>query len=250
MLQTNPLLGTALSQQKRKRGRPRKLSGSDAGEGETDGNFIGTGEEYDSSSMDIMDVKIASSGASNSGDDDQQLRIVSSRTDDCDTPMHEKSEQMDEYDDEEMDDDADELVEDDDLETGPGDEPRGGTTPSLDDSMEVTTNNANNAHTNRSGRQHQRQGANSALTKPSRASKRTRMAATSNLRNNENSNMSGKYEFWLYYCVDRVQLANCDTQNAQKSTISSRALTLHIRLILRTNTIGVCPSIVCFICVL
>ncbi|XP_035894375.1 protein tramtrack, beta isoform isoform X1 [Anopheles stephensi] len=196
MLQTNPLLGTALSQQKRKRGRPRKLSGSDAGEGETDGNFIGTGEEYDSSSMDIMDVKIASSGASNSGDDDQQLRIVSSRTEDCDTPMHEKSEHMDEYDDEEMDDDADELVEDDDLETGAGDETRGdGTTPTLDDSMEVTTGNANNAThnahtTNRSGRQLQRQqGGNSALVKPSRASKRTR-TATSNLRNNENSNMS------------------------------------------------------------
>ncbi|XP_052891802.1 protein tramtrack, alpha isoform isoform X2 [Anopheles moucheti] len=187
MLQTNPLLGTALSQQKRKRGRPRKLSGSDAGEGETDGsNFIdgGAGEEYDSNSMDIMDVKIASSSASNSGDDDQQLRIVSSRTEDCDTPMHEKSEQMDDDDDEEMDDD--ELVEDDDLETG--DEPRG-TTPSLDESLEVTTGNnaTHNANSNRTGRQqHQRQGGNSSgtLAKPSRASKRSRMATS------ENSNMS------------------------------------------------------------
>ncbi|XP_053660709.1 protein tramtrack, beta isoform [Anopheles marshallii] len=188
LLQTNPLLGTALSQQKRKRGRPRKLSGSDAGEGETDGsNYIdgGAGEEYDSSSMDIMDVKIASSGASNSGDDDQQLRIVSSRTEDCDTPMHEKSEQMDEDDDEEIDDEADELVEDDDLETG--DEPRG-TTPSLDESMEVTTGNnaTHNANSNRTGRQqHQRQGGNSGtLAKSSRASKRSRMATS------ENSNMS------------------------------------------------------------
>uniref|UniRef100_A0A182VS23 BTB domain-containing protein n=1 Tax=Anopheles minimus TaxID=112268 RepID=A0A182VS23_9DIPT len=195
MLQTNPLLGTALSQQKRKRGRPRKLSGSDAGEGETEGgNFIG--EEYDSSSMDIMDVKIGSSGASNSGDDDQQLRIVSSRTEDCDTPMHEKSEQIDEDDDEDMDDEADELVEDDDLETGTGDEPRGNT-PSLDESMDVgtggnTNNNAtNNAHSNRSGRlQHLRQGGNSStLAKPSRASKRSR-TMISNLRNSENSNMS------------------------------------------------------------
>uniref|UniRef100_A0A182M8X9 BTB domain-containing protein n=1 Tax=Anopheles culicifacies TaxID=139723 RepID=A0A182M8X9_9DIPT len=197
VVQTNPLLGTALSQQKRKRGRPRKLSGSDAGEGETDGggNFIGTGEEYDSNSMDIMDVKIGSSGASNSGDDDQQLRIVSSRTEDCDTPMHEKSEHMDEDDDEDMvDDDADELVDDDDLETGTGDEPRG-ITPSLDESMDVgtgsnTNNNAtHNANSNRSaGRQHQRQGGN-ALAKPSRASKRSR-TAISNLRNSENSNMS------------------------------------------------------------
>uniref|UniRef100_A0A4Y0AQ35 BTB domain-containing protein n=1 Tax=Anopheles funestus TaxID=62324 RepID=A0A4Y0AQ35_ANOFN len=197
-MQTNPLLGTALSQQKRKRGRPRKLSGSDAGEGETEGgNFIGggAGEEYDSSSMDIMDVKIASSGASNSGDDDQQLRIVSSRTEDCDTPMHEKSEQMDEDDDEEMDDEADELVDDDELETGTGDDPRG-TTPSLDESMEVTTgstnNAANNANSNRSGRQHQRHGGNSsAQAKPSRASKRSRTTTSSNLRNSENSNMSG-----------------------------------------------------------
>ncbi|XP_049281200.1 protein tramtrack, beta isoform isoform X1 [Anopheles funestus] len=196
-MQTNPLLGTALSQQKRKRGRPRKLSGSDAGEGETEGgNFIGggAGEEYDSSSMDIMDVKIASSGASNSGDDDQQLRIVSSRTEDCDTPMHEKSEQMDEDDDEEMDDEADELVDDDELETGTGDDPRG-TTPSLDESMEVTTgstnNAANNANSNRSGRQHQRHGGNSsAQAKPSRASKRSRTTTSSNLRNSENSNMS------------------------------------------------------------
>uniref|UniRef100_A0A1S4GIA2 Uncharacterized protein n=1 Tax=Anopheles gambiae TaxID=7165 RepID=A0A1S4GIA2_ANOGA len=185
MVQTNPLLGTALSQQKRKRGRPRKLSGSDAGEGETEGNFVGgggaPGEEYDSSSMDIMDVKIASSGASNSGDDDQQLRIVSSRTDDDDTLMHEKAEQLDDEDDEVMDDEADELVDDVDLEAG--DEPRG-TSPSLDESMEDTIGNMdgttnNNGNTNRSGRQHQKQGT--AAAKPSRASKRSRT------RNNENS---------------------------------------------------------------
>ncbi|EGK97054.1 AGAP003537-PB [Anopheles gambiae str. PEST] len=193
MVQTNPLLGTALSQQKRKRGRPRKLSGSDAGEGETEGNFVGgggaPGEEYDSSSMDIMDVKIASSGASNSGDDDQQLRIVSSRTDDDDTLMHEKAEQLDDEDDEVMDDEADELVDDVDLEAG--DEPRG-TSPSLDESMEDTIGNMdgttnNNGNTNRSGRQHQKQGT--AAAKPSRASKRSRT------RNNENSLSDSKDSF-------------------------------------------------------
>uniref|UniRef100_A0A182P0B5 BTB domain-containing protein n=1 Tax=Anopheles epiroticus TaxID=199890 RepID=A0A182P0B5_9DIPT len=198
MVQTNPMLGTALSQQKRKRGRPRKLSGSDAGEGETEGNFIAgggaAGEEYDSSSMDIMDVKIASSGASNSGDDDQQLRIVSSRTDDDETLMHEKSEQMDDDDDEVMDDEADELVDDVDLEAG--DEPRG-TSPSLDESMEDTTGNmdgaSNNVQTNRSGRQLQKQGSGTTSTKPSRASKRSRTAASSSsMRNNENSMSDSK----------------------------------------------------------
>uniref|UniRef100_A0A182JXM6 BTB domain-containing protein n=1 Tax=Anopheles christyi TaxID=43041 RepID=A0A182JXM6_9DIPT len=196
MVQTNPLLGTALSQQKRKRGRPRKLSGSDAGEGETEGNFVAgggaAGEEYDSSSMDIMDVKIASSGASNSGDDDQQLRIVTSRTDDDDTLMHEKSEHMEDEDDDVLDDDADELVDDVDLETG--DEPRG-TSPSLDESMDDPTGNnmdgtTNNANTNRSGR-HQKQGSDTTLTKPSRTSKRSRKAGSS-MRNNENS-LSGEY---------------------------------------------------------
>ncbi|EAT44735.1 AAEL003932-PA [Aedes aegypti] len=76
MLLTNPLLGSALSQQKRKRGRPRKLSGSDTGEGEYDG--------YESDSIvqgspDLMDVKMATDGTSTSGDEN-----VISRSEDND----------------------------------------------------------------------------------------------------------------------------------------------------------------------
>lgn len=37
MLLTNPLLGSALTMPKRKRGRPRKLSGSSNGTGDYDG---------------------------------------------------------------------------------------------------------------------------------------------------------------------------------------------------------------------
>uniref|UniRef100_A0A1Q3EW92 C2H2-type domain-containing protein n=1 Tax=Culex tarsalis TaxID=7177 RepID=A0A1Q3EW92_CULTA len=66
MLLTNPLLGSALSQQKRKRGRPRKLSGSDAGEGEYDGYESG---DAASGSPDLMEVKLAADGMSNSGDE-------------------------------------------------------------------------------------------------------------------------------------------------------------------------------------
>lgn len=68
MLLTNPLLGSALSQQKRKRGRPRKLSGSDTG---GDGEY-GDGYESDSvhhGSPDLMEVKLAADGMSNSGDE-------------------------------------------------------------------------------------------------------------------------------------------------------------------------------------
>ncbi|XP_055541953.1 protein tramtrack, alpha isoform isoform X2 [Wyeomyia smithii] len=68
MLLTNPLLGSALSQQKRKRGRPRKLSGSDTGgDGECDG--------YESDSLvqgspELMDTKMAGvDRMSNSGDE-------------------------------------------------------------------------------------------------------------------------------------------------------------------------------------
>lgn len=64
MLLTNPLLGSALSQQKRKRGRPRKLSGSDTGEGEYDGY-----ESDANGSPDLMEVKLAADGMSNSGDE-------------------------------------------------------------------------------------------------------------------------------------------------------------------------------------
>ncbi|XP_065083254.1 protein tramtrack, beta isoform isoform X1 [Ochlerotatus camptorhynchus] len=76
MLLTNPLLGSALSQQRRKRVRPRKLSGSDTGEGEYDG--------YESDSIvqgspDLMDVKMATDGTSNSGDEN-----VISRSEDND----------------------------------------------------------------------------------------------------------------------------------------------------------------------
>ncbi|XP_029720834.2 protein tramtrack, beta isoform isoform X1 [Aedes albopictus] len=76
MLLTNPLLGSALSQQKRKRGRPRKLSGSDTGEGEYEG--------YESDSIvqgspDLMDAKMATDGTSTSGDEN-----VISRSEDND----------------------------------------------------------------------------------------------------------------------------------------------------------------------
>ncbi|XP_062563566.1 protein tramtrack, alpha isoform isoform X2 [Armigeres subalbatus] len=76
MLLTNPLLGSALSQQKRKRGRPRKLSGSDTGEGEYDG--------YESDSIvqgspDLMEAKMAADGTSTSGDEN-----VISRSEDND----------------------------------------------------------------------------------------------------------------------------------------------------------------------
>lgn len=64
MLLTNPLLGSALSQQKRKRGRPRKLSGSDNGDGEYDGY-----ESDTQGSPDLMEVKLAADGMSNSGDE-------------------------------------------------------------------------------------------------------------------------------------------------------------------------------------
>uniref|UniRef100_A0A182NSL9 BTB domain-containing protein n=1 Tax=Anopheles dirus TaxID=7168 RepID=A0A182NSL9_9DIPT len=188
------MLQSVLSQQKRKRGRPRKLSGSDAGgeggaSGEpVDGGCDGGGDEYDSNSMDIMDVKIASSGASNSGDDDHQLRIVSSRTEDNDSPMN------DEDDEDEMVDDEDMMVEGDDMmEPSTNDDARGTTTPSLDESMDAgaaeTTNN--NTTTNRSGTGGRKHGA---LSKPTRASKRGK-TASNNLRNHENSMSDSKDSF-------------------------------------------------------
>uniref|UniRef100_A0A182Q959 BTB domain-containing protein n=1 Tax=Anopheles farauti TaxID=69004 RepID=A0A182Q959_9DIPT len=188
------MLQSALSQQKRKRGRPRKLSGSDEAGGETgvggepiDGGA--GGEEYDSSSMDIMDVKIASSGASNSGDDDHQLRIVSSRTDDNESPMNEQTEQIDEDDEDEMVDDEDMMV--DDMEPGTNDDARGTATPSLDESMDAgNTETTNNNNTNRSGTTGKKHGT---LTKPTRASMRGKTA--SNLRNHENSMSDSKDSF-------------------------------------------------------
>lgn len=66
MLLTNPLLGSALSKQKRKRDRPRKLSGSDTGEGEYDGY---ESDNLVQSSPDLLDVKMGTDGLSNSGDE-------------------------------------------------------------------------------------------------------------------------------------------------------------------------------------
>ncbi|XP_058455985.1 protein tramtrack, alpha isoform isoform X2 [Malaya genurostris] len=77
MLLTNPLLGSALSQQKRKRGRPRKLSGSDTG---GDGEYEG----YESDSVvqgspELVEAKMGADGHSNSGDEN-----VISRSEDPD----------------------------------------------------------------------------------------------------------------------------------------------------------------------
>ncbi|XP_053671679.1 protein tramtrack, beta isoform-like [Anopheles nili] len=222
MLQTNPLLGSALSQQKRKRGRPRKLSGNEPVEGgganvtglNSGGGVVGGGrgepetssfagvEEYDSSSMDIMDMKVASSGASNSDDDDhqqQKQRIVSSRvTDDDDAAIHDPSDQIDDEDDEDMEDDGEELADGDeqDPETGDVDDLHG-TTPSLDESMEGTTAGhtdggatvaaMNNNNSNRTtGKQKQN---SSALSKPFRPSKRSKLG------NHENSMSDSKDSF-------------------------------------------------------
>ncbi|XP_053692964.1 protein tramtrack, alpha isoform isoform X2 [Sabethes cyaneus] len=68
MLLTNPLLGSALSQQKRKRGRPRKLSGSDTGgDGEYDGY---ESDSHVQGSPELMDTKMTTvDGMSNSGDE-------------------------------------------------------------------------------------------------------------------------------------------------------------------------------------
>ncbi|XP_055603073.1 protein tramtrack, alpha isoform-like isoform X2 [Uranotaenia lowii] len=62
MLLTNPVLGNALSQQRRKRVRPRKLSGSDTGDGEYDG-YESDGPQ-DSPEL-VMDVKMGGSDDEN-----------------------------------------------------------------------------------------------------------------------------------------------------------------------------------------
>lgn len=82
MLLTNPLLGSALSQQKRKRGRPRKLSGSDNGDGEYDGY-----ESDTQGSPDLMEVKLAADGMSNSGDENVISRSAIGGEDDAEDSM-------------------------------------------------------------------------------------------------------------------------------------------------------------------
>uniref|UniRef100_A0A2M4A4H7 Uncharacterized protein n=1 Tax=Anopheles triannulatus TaxID=58253 RepID=A0A2M4A4H7_9DIPT len=203
MLQTNPLLGSALSQQKRKRGRPRKLSGSDAGAGAggvgaTGSATTGTGasdggdgsssflagDDYDSNSMDLMEVRIGSSGASVSGDDEQQLRIVTSRS------------EMD--DDIEADDRADEAMDDEEDEQGQQQQQQGGVGSqddndqdqdvSMDEAMmlERRSNNLSSQQTNNNnhGTKRQRQSKNPNVT--------TRKAS---LRNNDNSMSDSKDSF-------------------------------------------------------
>ncbi|XP_058128746.1 protein tramtrack, beta isoform [Anopheles ziemanni] len=207
MLQTNPLLGSALSQQKRKRGRPRKLSGSDTGgEGE---NFPGA-DEYDSSSMDVMDVKMTTgSGGSNSGDEEGsgQLRIVTSRSgEDDEVVVHHRRRTDDAAigDDEDAIDDAEDLVDDEELldadEQQDEREEKDGATPSvLDDSMEIGGGEqhqlANNNNSNRNQKRQQQQQNN--VSKLRSGSKRSKTVASSstNLRNNENSMSDSKDSF-------------------------------------------------------
>ncbi|XP_050099606.1 protein tramtrack, alpha isoform isoform X2 [Anopheles aquasalis] len=196
MLQTNPLLGSALSQQKRKRGRPRKLSGSDAGAtggtggvGATGNATTGTGggdggdgsssflaaDDYDSNSMDLMEVRIGSSGASISGDDEQQLRIVTSRS------------EMD--DDIEADDRADEAMDDEEDEQGQQQQQRQQAGQddndqeqdvSIDEAMMMERRSSNlssqQTNNNNHGAKRQRLSKNSSVT-----------ARKASLRNNDNS---------------------------------------------------------------
>uniref|UniRef100_A0A182J655 Uncharacterized protein n=1 Tax=Anopheles atroparvus TaxID=41427 RepID=A0A182J655_ANOAO len=209
MLQTNPLLGSALSQQKRKRGRPRKLSGSDTG-GEGEG-FTGA-DEYDSSSMDMMDVKMGD-GAGSGDEEGGQLRIVSSHTDEDEAGHHRRRAVADEaiVDDEDPVDDGEDLVDDDELLDGDEQaerEEHGGATPSLlDDSMEIGTGEqqqqqqqqalTNNNNTNRNQKRQQQQNNVSKLRSASKRSKTVASSSTtaSNLRNNENSMSDSKDSF-------------------------------------------------------
>ncbi|XP_050099597.1 protein tramtrack, beta isoform isoform X1 [Anopheles aquasalis] len=204
MLQTNPLLGSALSQQKRKRGRPRKLSGSDAGAtggtggvGATGNATTGTGggdggdgsssflaaDDYDSNSMDLMEVRIGSSGASISGDDEQQLRIVTSRS------------EMD--DDIEADDRADEAMDDEEDEQGQQQQQRQQAGQddndqeqdvSIDEAMMMERRSSNlssqQTNNNNHGAKRQRLSKNSSVT-----------ARKASLRNNDNSMSDSKDSF-------------------------------------------------------
>ncbi|XP_058062649.1 protein tramtrack, beta isoform [Anopheles bellator] len=188
MLQTNPLLGSALSQQKRKRGRPRKLSGSDAGGGE--GESFLAGEDYDSNSMDIMDVKIASSG-SNSGDEEHPLRIVTSRSDDDGDRATEAMDEDDEDQDDEEDDQEQDASMDESMEAGGVDSlgpPR------------LTNNNNNTNHGGGLSNKKRRQSnvnasTNSSMGGGSGVTTRNSKTATANLRNNENSMSDSKDSF-------------------------------------------------------
>ncbi|XP_052869268.1 protein tramtrack, beta isoform [Anopheles cruzii] len=187
MLQTNPLLGSALSQQKRKRGRPRKLSGSDAGGG--DGESFLAGEDYDSNSMDIMDVKIASSG-SNSGDEEHPLRIVTSRSDDDGDRATEAMDEDDEDQDDEDDDQEQDASMDESVEAGGVDSlgpPR------------LTNNNNNTNHGGLSNKRRRQSNVNasnsSSMGGGSGVTTRNSKATTANLRNNENSMSDSKDSF-------------------------------------------------------
>uniref|UniRef100_A0A2M4CYC8 Uncharacterized protein n=1 Tax=Anopheles darlingi TaxID=43151 RepID=A0A2M4CYC8_ANODA len=199
MLQTNPLLGSALSQQKRKRGRPRKLSGSDAGGsgGATAGATTATGggdggdgsssflagDDYDSNSMDLMEVRIGSSGASVSGDDDQQLRIVTSRSE-----MDDDIDAEDDRADEALDDEEDEQRQQQQQQQSGQDDNDQEQDVSLDDAMMMERRSSNlssrQTNNNNHGAKRQRLNKNSNVT--------TRKAS---LRNNDNSMSDSKDSF-------------------------------------------------------
>uniref|UniRef100_A0A182F7R2 Uncharacterized protein n=1 Tax=Anopheles albimanus TaxID=7167 RepID=A0A182F7R2_ANOAL len=149
----------------------------DAGDGSS--SFL-AGDDYDSNSMDLMEVRIGSSGASVSGDDEQQLRIVTSRS------------EMD--DDIEADDRVDEAMDDEEDEQGQQQQ-QGGQDDndqeqdvSMDEAMMMERRSSNlssqQTNNNNHGAKRQRQSKNTSIT--------TRKAS---LRNNDNSMSDSKDSF-------------------------------------------------------
>jgi len=69
MLLTNPLLGSALTQPKRKRGRPRKLSGSSNG---NDYDEYESGDNIIQGSPELLEVKMGADGYSDGSDDNNR----------------------------------------------------------------------------------------------------------------------------------------------------------------------------------
>jgi Cys2His2 zinc finger developmental/cell cycle regulator len=90
MLSANPLLGSALSQQKRKRGRPRKLSGSDMGDDYE--NYEDEGLQ--GSPSDLLEMKMSTDAFSNSGDENVISRSENDHEDSMDTSDMNKSQNV------------------------------------------------------------------------------------------------------------------------------------------------------------